>query len=184
MNDKMSLIYVTQTLNVLGAVTCNSDPKRQLSPADVATPQFLFEAHPTPPPISNDLVSLSIPASALSVSPPMDFSEDVFQNPALYSVSGSQANSLNATLSTAPTLTQTNITITIPAAVSVPTPAFVQLQQAKPATPPPNTLVVTGSIAANATSVILPIPSIKKNVDYSILVLVQGYEPFVIITHA
>jgi hypothetical protein len=189
MNDKMSLIYVTQTGNVLGAVTCNSDPKRQLSPADVATPQFLFEAHPSSPVGSNDFVSLSISASVLSVSPPMDFSEAVFQNPALFSVSGSTPNSLNAALPApaAAWLTQTSVTIAIPAgnAVSVPTPVFVQLQETAPTTPPPNTLAVTGTIAANATQVILPLTaSIPSNVDYSILVLVKGYEPFVVVAKA
>jgi hypothetical protein len=178
MNDKMSLIYVNQTGHVIGAVTCNSDPKRQLSVADVATPQFLFEAPP-------NFVSLSIAATALSVSSPIDFSEAVFQEPARYSVSGSQANSLNATLPT-PTLTQTSITITIPAAnvVSVPTPVFAQLQETNPATPPPNTLVATGTIAANGTQAILPFASIPSSVDYSILVLVQGYEPFVKVMQA
>jgi hypothetical protein len=183
MNINMSVIYVTNTGHVIGAITCNSNTSRSLAVADVATPSFLL----TQPDNASELRSFSVPASVISVSPPTAYTHDLFLAPTVYAVSGSVVQRLNGDLSTTPPiLFAAYLQVNISTAVAADTGVFAQIQTPSPPTPPTETCVITGKISAGLTTANLPLsilpggsPVSLASGSYSVIVLVAGYKPFV-----
>jgi hypothetical protein len=197
MNDIMAVIYITQTGHVIGAVTCNSDPKRTLTPADVAGANaagngIVLTATPVPLPSTWPfLPEFIVPASVLSVSPPVAYNKAVFQAPGNFAVSGGVTGQLNAALA-APwtvTLTQNFLEIAFPAGINASTdiPVWAQIQDANPTSPPPDTRILAGKIAQGGASPLqLPLTilpggasaALQSGTDYSVVAMIGGFLPF------
>ena len=187
MNDKMSVIYIQQTGHVVGAITCNSDPKRSLAPADIASPAFLFTQSPDATTTVVD-TEFSIPPSVLAVSPPIDYNDALFKSPATYAISGTVAEQLTVKLtgSLIPKLTSTALEFTLLTAAAADISIWAQVQESKPVTLPPDTRVLSGVLPKGTTGTIdIPLTilpggaaaSIVAGLLYSLVVCVGGYLP-------
>jgi|HubBroStandDraft_6_1064221.scaffolds.fasta_scaffold62577_3 hypothetical protein len=197
MNDTMAIIYITQTGHVIGAVTCNSDPKRTLTPADVAGPDsastgiVLTPSATVPIPAGFFLNEFTVPVSVLTVTPPVAFNEAVFQAPGAFAVSNGVAEQLPIALpgTWKVKLYQTYLEIDFPASANASSdvPVWAQIQDPNPPSLPPDTRVLAGKITQGSISptklplTILPggaaasLPGIRH---YSIAVMIGGYLPF------
>jgi hypothetical protein len=182
MNTNMSVIYITNTGHVIGAVSCNSNASRTLTVADVATPAFLL----TQPDAGGTMLdSVSVPASVLSVSAPIPFSHALFKAPTSYVICGSSIQANSQPLPATPTLGTSTLKITVTVAPAADAPVFVQIQQASPTTLPPEICVMTGTLSATQTSVTLPITILPGGAQvslgsgkYKVAAFVAGYLPF------
>jgi len=198
MNDMMSVIYITQTGHVIGAVTCNSDPTRTFTPADVAGGTtagdgIVVTASPVAVPLNwTFLPEFIVPASVLSVSPPVAYAEAVFQAPGNFSVSGASTDTLNAVFATDWTVAlhynyleiKPSATNTVPVDVLV----WAQIQDPNPVSSPPDTFILSGKIP-QGTSLPISFPltiipgnpaagSVPTTRPYSIVVWISGYPPY------
>lgn len=196
MNDMMSVIYITQTGHVIGAVTCNSDPNRTLAPADVAGsdpsgPGFLLTAPRTivPGPAAPE-EDFFVPASVLSVSQPVPFKDAVlqlYQPQASYAMVDGVVQPLGTALAVSTvSLSKSSLSFNLASSPVSNTPVWAQIQDANPTTSPPNTWVLAASVPAGAPlSVPLSItilpggqPTTIPSGTYSLAVMVGGYVPY------
>lgn len=199
MNDTMAVIYITQTGHVIGAVTCNSDPQRTLTPADVAGTNAVGDGivltaspMPVPLPVTSFLREFIVPASVLSVSPPLAYAEAVFQSPGSFAVSGGVTGQLSLPLPNTwkVTLHQTSLEIDFPlgANTSADIPVWAEIQDPNPTALPPDTRVLAGKITQGSASplqlplTILPAgaasAALQSGKPYSIVAMIAGFQPF------
>jgi hypothetical protein len=197
MNDTMAVIYITQTGHVIGAVTCNSDPKRTLTPADVAGPDsastgiVLTPSETVPIPAGSFLNEFTVPVSVLSVTPPVAFNEAVFQNPGTFAVTDGVAEQIHISLPAGWTvkLHQTSLEIDFPATANTSSdvPVWAQIQDPNPTSLPPDTRVLSGKITQGSVSpLLLPltirpggaVASLPSGKPYSIVAMIAGYLAF------
>jgi hypothetical protein len=170
MTDKMTLIVVKKTGHVLGVVTRESDPEGKLEPKDVAGEKLLVRFAGS----AFSAAQFFVPSDELAVEV-KDFDPVVVVRPReFYLNADKQVTGTTGTPTVA--VTSMQITVTVAPAVTVKTPAWVQVLSKND---PTDTQVRQGEIDVGQTHVDLDVLPLNSGDDYHVFALVGGREQIV-----
>ncbi len=172
MNDKMTVLFVKETGNVVAALTRAADPEAKLT-ADLLAGEALLLRYAGDPTVAGYVnADFLIKPDQLDVLIP-DFDPDVLSKPqGFYVDSNQKVVPANVAASVAPTLpVRTQVLVTLDPAVTPESKVWVQIVGPDPQ----DTQVVTGKIAAGGLATTINLRQLQATTHYDILTLVQGY---------
>jgi hypothetical protein len=172
MTDKMTVLFVRETGNVVAALTRAADPEAKITADLLAGEALLLRYAGDPTSAGYVNADFLITPDQLDVLIP-DFDLDVISNPQEFWVDSDQkvvpANTVTSVTPSFPFRTQ--VVITLGVAVIPESKVWVQIVGPDPQ----DTQVVSGKIAAGATVVTINLRQLQAGHSYDILSLVQGY---------
>jgi hypothetical protein len=165
MTETAIVLFVEKTKHVLAVVTRTGDPAAAPKPEELGGERF-------PVRDSNGDVLVEIEPDQLEAKV-VPFDEDLLISPQLCEFKDGATGLLSGGAVT-PAITTGGVTVTVPAAQTVKTPVWAQVDFGTGQTRRHE--VVTGEIAAGATSVQIP-KTFASGEDYDVLALAAGFAP-------
>jgi len=172
MTDKMTLIVIKKTGHVMGVVTRESDPEGKLEPKDVAGEKLLVRFVGSPP---FSVAQFFVPSDELAVEV-KDFDPVVVTRPREFYLNADKQVTGTTSNTTVSAPSNTQIRVAAAAAVTVKTPAWIQVLSKND---PTDTQVRQGEIDVGQKQVDLDVLPLNSGDVYHVFALVGGREQIV-----